>query len=65
MRPCYLNIIFLSVILGYWKNLSASLTFSGEKAKEYLLVIHEDIIRGWNFNDPEMVRTFPSSSKGA
>lgn len=50
------SITVLSVSLGYWKNLGASVSFSSDKVKDYLLVIHQDIIKGWNFNDPEMVR---------
>ncbi|KAH0834215.1 hypothetical protein J3R83DRAFT_11528 [Lanmaoa asiatica] len=44
----------IAVAPGYWRNLSACLRFSGEKVKDYLLVIHQDIIQVWNFNDPEM-----------
>ncbi|KAG8215358.1 hypothetical protein J3R82DRAFT_8955 [Butyriboletus roseoflavus] len=47
----------LTIALGkkrYWTNLGASFKFSEEKVKEYLLVIHQDIIQVWNFNDLEM-----------
>lgn len=50
------TITALNDSVGYWRNLGASVTFSSDKVKEYLLVIHEDIVQGWNFNDPGMVR---------
>ncbi|KAG6330484.1 hypothetical protein ID866_8603, partial [Astraeus odoratus] len=41
---------------AYWNTLVSSAEFFGRSIAECLLVIHTDIVRVWNFYDPEAVR---------
>ena len=43
------------IIVGYWKALKASRDFRGHTMKEYLDVLHNDIVTVWNFRDPQRV----------
>lgn len=45
----------LFVLAGYWKALASTAAFRGKTVLACLQVLHNDIIRVWNFSDPHCV----------
>ncbi|KNZ71971.1 hypothetical protein J132_05247 [Termitomyces sp. J132] len=43
----------LTIFAEYWKNLAKSTVFKGHVLKDCLWRIHMDIVKVWNFRDPE------------
>jgi len=39
----------------YWRNLASSANFPGNLLRDCLSVIHHDIVKIWNFRDPDMI----------